>query len=79
MDGVEQTETAGAIGRLGAAVLDLERLIMRMSMSSWSGSRMTKELATRKMQEIYREPVKPELIAQRIQESRRRRWSSPPR
>ena len=29
---------------------------------------LPKEVATREMQEIYREPVKPELIAQRIQE-----------
>ena len=29
---------------------------------------LPKELATREMQEIYREPVKPELIAQRIRE-----------
>ena len=29
---------------------------------------LPKEVATREMQEIYREPVKPELIAQRIAE-----------
>src|SRR5207342_2939981 len=29
---------------------------------------LPREIATREMQEIYREPVKPELIAQRIRE-----------
>src|SRR5918995_86841 len=57
MDGVVSPETAGIVGRLGGlAVLNLEGIWTRY------------EDATREMQEIYREPVKEELIAQRIQE-----------
>ena len=42
---------------------------MRMPRSSSSGSpRCPRRIATREMQDIYREPVKPELIAQRIAE-----------
>ena len=38
-------------------------------MRSSSGSRRSrKDIATREMQDIYREPVKPELIAKRIEE-----------
>src|SRR5215210_5009573 len=58
MDGVVSPETAGIVGRLGGlAVLNLEGI-----------AGLDREEATREMQEIYQEPVKEELIAQRIQE-----------
>src|SRR5215218_5939966 len=58
MDGVVSPETAGIVGKLGGvAVLNLERI-----------ATLEREEATREMQDIYREPVKEELIAQRIQE-----------
>jgi IMP dehydrogenase len=55
MDGVVSPESAGIIGRLGGlAVLNLEGIFTRYEDAD--------------EQEIYREPVKPELIAQRIRE-----------
>src|SRR5919107_1350499 len=58
MDGVVSPDTAGAIGKLGGlAVLNLEGI-----------AGLPKDEATREMQEIYQEPIKEELIAQRIQE-----------
>src|SRR5215218_3948444 len=58
MDGVVSPETAGIVGKLGGvAVLNLERI-----------ATLEREEATREMQDIYREPVKEELIAQRIAE-----------
>src|SRR6188472_3822911 len=58
MDGVISPHTAGAIGRLGGlGVLNLEGI-----------AQLPKEIATREMQEIYAEPIKPELIPQRIAE-----------
>ena len=72
MDGVVSPETAGIVGRLGGlAVLNLEGIFTRYEDAEEQLERISglpKELATREMQEIYREPVKPELIAQRIQE-----------
>jgi IMP dehydrogenase len=72
MDGVVSPETAGIIGRLGGlAVLNLEGIFTRYEDADEQLERIAalpKELATREMQEIYREPVKPELIAQRIRE-----------
>ena len=72
MDGVVSPETAGIIGRLGGlAVLNLEGIFTRYEDAEEQLERIAelpKELATREMQEIYREPVKPELIAQRIAE-----------
>ena len=72
MDGVVSPESAGIIGRLGGlAVLNLEGIFTRYEDAEEQLERIAllpKDLATREMQEIYREPVKPELIAQRIRE-----------
>jgi IMP dehydrogenase len=72
MDGVVSPRTAGIVGRLGGlAVLNLEGVWTRYEDPDSLLQRIAglpKEQATREMQEIYREPVKPELIAQRIQE-----------
>src|SRR3954465_3366891 len=72
MDGVVSPEVAGIIGKLGGlAVLNLEGIFTRYEdaeeMLEGSGV-LPKEQATREMQEIYQEPVKPELIEQRIRE-----------
>ena len=72
LDGVVSPETAGIIGRLGGlAVLNLEGIFCRYEDVDAQLERIA-ELpqaeATREMQAIYREPVKPELIAQRIKE-----------
>src|SRR3984885_6208993 len=72
MDGVVSPATAGIIGRLGGlAVLNLEGVFTRYEDADEQLERIAelpKELATRRMQEIYMEPVKEELIAQRIRE-----------
>jgi IMP dehydrogenase len=72
MDGVVSPRTAGIIGRLGGlAVLNLEGIFTRYEDADEQLariSRLPKDEATREMQRIYQEPVKPELIAQRIQE-----------
>jgi IMP dehydrogenase len=72
MDGVVSPETAGVIGGLGGlAVLNLEGIFTRYEDAEEQLERIAslpKEVATREMQDIYREPVKPELIAQRIRE-----------
>jgi len=72
LDGVVSPETAGVIGRLGGlAVLNLEGIFCRYEDVDAQLERIAsleREEATREMQEIYREPVKPELIAQRIRE-----------
>src|ERR1700691_4985743 len=72
MDGVVSPATAGAIGRLGGlAVLNLEGFFTRYEDAEEQLehiAELPKELATRRMQEIYMEPVKPELIAERIRE-----------
>jgi IMP dehydrogenase len=72
LDGVVSPETAGTIGRLGGlAVLNLEGIFCRYEDVDSQLERIAsldREEATREMQEIYREPVKPELIAQRIRE-----------
>src|SRR5919201_2132773 len=72
MDGVISPETAGIVGRLGGlAVLNLEGIWTRYEDADAQLERIAsleREEATREMQEIYREPVKEELIAQRIQE-----------
>src|SRR5687767_2608502 len=72
MDGVVSPDTAGAIGRLGGlAVLNLEGIWTRYEDADAQLERIAgldREEATREMQEIYQEPVKEELIAQRIQE-----------
>jgi IMP dehydrogenase len=72
MDGVVSPKTAGIIGRLGGlAVLNLEGLWTRYEDADAQFERIAKlphAKATREMQEIYKEPVKPELIAQRVEE-----------
>src|SRR3954469_11404080 len=72
MDGVVSPESAGIIGRLGGlAVLNLEGIWTRYEDADDILARIAglpREQATREMQEIYLEPVKEELIAQRIRE-----------
>jgi IMP dehydrogenase len=72
MDGVVSPETAGVLGHLGGlAVLNLEGIWTRYEDADAQLERIAhldREDATREMQEIYAEPVKPELIAQRIEE-----------
>src|SRR6059036_3117761 len=72
MDGVVSPTTAGIVGKLGGlAVLNLEGIFTRYEDADEQLARIAtlpKEIATREMQEIYREPIKPELIAQRISE-----------
>src|ERR687897_51600 len=72
MDGVVSPETAGIIGKLGGlAVLNLEGIWTRYEDADAQLERIAsldREEATREMQEIYLEPVKEELIAQRIEE-----------
>jgi IMP dehydrogenase len=72
MDGVVSPRTAGVVGKLGGlAVLNLEGIFCRYEDAEEQLERIAefdKERATAEMQRIYREPVKPELIAQRIRE-----------
>ena len=72
MDGVVSPRTAGLIGKLGGlAVLNLEGIWTRYEDADAQLERISKlppEQATREMQKIYSEPVKPELIAQRVRE-----------
>jgi IMP dehydrogenase len=72
MDGVVSPATAAGIGRLGGlAVLNLEGIWSRYQDAEEQLDRIAAappEIATSTMQEIYREPVKPELVAQRVEE-----------
>ena len=72
LDGVVSPKTAGIIGRLGGlAVLNLEGIFCRYEDADTQLDRIAslpQHEATRVMQDIYREPVKRELIAQRIRE-----------
>ena len=72
MDGVVSPRTAGIIGKLGGlAVLNLEGIFTRYEDADEQLARIAKlpkDVATREMQRIYQEPVKPELIAQRVRE-----------
>src|SRR5688500_16944815 len=72
MDGVVSPATAGLVGKLGGlAVLNLEGIWSRFEDADEmleEISKAPKEVATRTMQEIYAEPVKPELIAKRVEE-----------
>jgi IMP dehydrogenase len=72
LDGVVSPETAGIVGRLGGlAVLNLEGIFCRyedVDAQLEKIAELPREIATRELQDIYREPVKPELIAQRIRE-----------
>src|SRR5215211_7426151 len=72
MDGVVSPQTAGIIGRLGGlAVMNLEGIWTRYEDADDQLRRISElpmEDATAEMQRIYQEPVKEELIAQRIRE-----------
>ena len=72
MDGVVSPATAIEMGRLGGVgVLNLEGLWTRYEDPSAVLAEIAKlppEKATNRMQEIYQEPIKPELIPQRIAE-----------
>ncbi len=72
MDGVVSPKTAGILGKLGGlAVLNLEGIFTRYEDADEQLEEIAslpKEIATRKMQQIYAEPVKEELIAERIRE-----------
>src|SRR5436309_10083097 len=72
MDGVVSPATAGLVGRAGGlAVLNLEGIWSRYEDAEAQLERIATqppEFATRTMQEIYSEPVKPELIARRVEE-----------
>jgi len=72
MDGVVSPTTAGIIGKLGGlAVLNLEGVFTRYEDADDQLERIShlpKEVATREMQAIYQEPLKPELITKRIKE-----------
>ena len=72
MDGVVSPRTAGIVGKLGGlAVLNLEGVFTRYENAEELLERIATlpaEHATSEMQRIYQEPVKPELIAQRIHE-----------
>jgi IMP dehydrogenase len=72
MDGVVSPAVAGLLGKLGGlAVLNLEGIYTRYEDADAQLERIAelpKDVATREMQEIYAEPIKPELIAQRVEE-----------
>jgi IMP dehydrogenase len=72
MDGVVSPETAGILGHLGGlAVLNLEGIWTRYDDAAGELERIAeqpKEAATAEMQRIYAEPVREDLIAQRIRE-----------
>jgi IMP dehydrogenase len=72
MDGVVSPNTAIEIGRLGGVgVLNLEGLWTRYEDPEplfEEISKLDNEKATARMQQIYAEPIKPELVTQRIRE-----------
>src|ERR687895_2627373 len=72
MDGVVSPETAAILGKLGGlGVLNLEGIWTRYEDADAELERIAgqpKEVATAEMQRIYSEPVKEELIAQRVRE-----------
>src|SRR5215213_6515912 len=72
MDGVVSPATAGIVVKLGGlAVLNLEGIFTRYEDADEQLARIAtlpKDVATREMQEIYSEPIKPDLIAERIRE-----------
>jgi IMP dehydrogenase len=74
MDGVVSPATAIEVGRLGGlAVLNLEGLWTRFEDPEPifdEIAALPDEKATPRMQELYREPIKEELVARRIQEIR---------
>ena len=76
MDGVVSPDTAVLVNQLGGlGVLNLEGIWTRFEDAEEQLERIAaapKHVATRMMQEIYAEPVKPELIGQRIAEIKAR-------
>ncbi|MCU0313473.1 MAG: GuaB3 family IMP dehydrogenase-related protein, partial [Solirubrobacteraceae bacterium] len=72
MDGVVSPRTATLVGKLGGlAVLNLEGVFTRYEDAEEQLERIAllpKEQATREMQAIYQEPIKPELMKARIEE-----------
>jgi IMP dehydrogenase len=72
MDGVVSPETAGIVGKLGGlAVLNLEGIWSRYEDADAKLDEIAtapKQVATRLMQELYSEPIKPDLIARRIEQ-----------
>jgi IMP dehydrogenase len=72
MDGVVSPTTAGIVGKLGGlAVLNLEGIFTRYEDADEQLERIAElapDEATAEMQRIYREPIKEELVAQRVQE-----------
>jgi IMP dehydrogenase len=75
MDGVVDVNTAVRIGKLGGlGVLNLEGIQVRYEEADAQLARIA-ELppaeATRGLQEIYRQPIQPELVAARIREMKR--------
>ncbi|MCW2997498.1 MAG: GuaB3 family dehydrogenase-related protein [Solirubrobacterales bacterium] len=72
MDGVVSPRTAATLGKLGGlGVLNLEGIFTRYENAEEELERIAqlpKDVATREMQAIYQEPIKPELITQRIRE-----------
>jgi IMP dehydrogenase len=72
MDGVVSPETAGILGNLGGlAVLNLEGIWTRYDDAAGELERIAgqpKEMATAEMQRIYAEPMREDLVAQRIRE-----------
>ncbi len=72
MDGVVSPRTAIEIGRLGGVgVLNLEGLWTRYADPEpllEEIATLDDEMATKRMQEIYAEPIKPELIGERVQQ-----------
>ena len=80
MDSVVSPAFAAQLGRLGGlAVLDLEGLWTRFADPEpilAEIAELPQAAATRRLQEIYTEPIKEELIGQRIEEIRSRTRSS---
>ncbi len=74
MDSVVSPETAIALGKLGALpVLDLEGLWTRYEDPTAQLSEIAEigpDAATARMQQIYAEPIKPELITERLRQLR---------
>ena len=72
MDGVVSPRTAEVIGKLGGlAVLNLEGVFTRYEDADAKLERIAqlpREQATAEMQRIYQEPIKDELVAQRVRE-----------
>ena len=72
MDGVVDPGFAVTMGRLGGlAVLNLEGVQTRYEDADTQLDRIAalpKESATRTMQQIYQEPIKPELVARRVKQ-----------